>query len=144
MILENLTNRGATPALVSTLTFTEGRQRMLAENVANWQTPGFKAKQLDYGAFQKSLRSALNRKGGNPNADFDLGSNEQYGSDGPWRTRVTPTTQPSRNILLHDRTNLSIEQTMSDLASNALLHQTATTLLKGYYDGMRKAIRGQV
>ena len=47
MFLENLTNRGAMPALEATLAYAESRHRMLAENVANWQTPGYKARQLD-------------------------------------------------------------------------------------------------
>ncbi len=32
--------------MINTLAFAEARHRMLAENIANWQTPGYKAKDL--------------------------------------------------------------------------------------------------
>jgi flagellar basal-body rod protein FlgB len=144
MNLENLTNRGATPALVNTLVFAEARHRMLANNIANWQTPGYKTRQLDAGAFGKALRQALDEKGGDPNKPFVIKGTRQFRTGPQGRLRVTPTTDPANNLLLHDGTNASIERMMSDLAQNAMMHQAATTILKGYYDGLRKAIRGRV
>lgn len=144
MILENLTNRGATPALVNTLTFAEARHRMLAENIANWQTPGYKTKQLDARGFQKELRRALNEKGGDPDAPFVVELSNQARTRPDGSLRVTPAVEPVHNVLFHDRTNASIERLMSDLAQNAMTHQAANTILKGYFDGMRKAIRGRV
>lgn len=144
MILENLTNRGATPALVNTLTFAEARQRMLAENIANFGTPGFKTRQLDVHGFQKALRRALSEKGGDPNAPFVVESSDQVRSRADGSLSVTPSTRPVQNVLFHDRTNASIERLMSDMAQNAMTHQAATTILQGYYDGMRKAIRGRL
>ncbi len=144
MILENLTNRGATPALINTLAFSEARQRMLAANVANWQTPGYKAKQLDADAFRKELRRALTKKGGDPNKPFVVGGSRQFRSRADGRLEVTPETEPSRNVLFHDGTNASIEHMMSDLAQNGMMYEMATTILRGYFSGMRKAIRGQL
>ena len=144
MFLANLTNRGATPALINTLVFTEARHRMIAENVANWQTPGYKTKQLDVRAFQKELRQALDRKGSDPNKPFILESTVQFGTQRDGRLRVSPTDMPVQNVLFHDGTNASIERMMSDLADNAMVHQATSTILKGYYDGLRKAIRGRL
>lgn len=144
MLLANLTNRGATPALINMLAFTEARHRMIAENVANWQTPGYKTKQLDVGAFQRELRHALDRKGGDPDKPFIVKSTGQFGTRKDGRLRVSPTDMPVQNVLFHDGTNASIERMMTDLADNAMVHQAASTILKGYYDGMRKAIRGRL
>ena len=144
MFLANLTNRGATPALVNTLVFTEARHRMIAENVANWQTPGYKTKQLDVRAFQKELRHALDRKGSDPNKRFTMASSSQFGTRRDGRLRVSPTDMPVQNVLFHDGTNASIERMMTDLADNAMVHQATSTILKGYYDGLRKAIRGRL
>lgn len=144
MILENLTNRGAGPALINTLVFSEARHRMLADNVANWQVPGYKAKQLDVGSFQGALRRALDEKGSDPNKRLVMSGSKQFRSQRGGSLQVTPETQPTHNVLFHDGTNASIEQQMSDLSKNAMMHQMATTILKGYFDGMRKAIRGQV
>jgi len=144
MLLENLTNRGATPALINTLVFTEARHRMIAENVANWQTPGFKAKQLDPKAFQRALRTALDEKGGDADKPFVMSATKQFGTVSGGRLRVTPSESPVDNVLFHDGTNASIESLMTDLADNAMVHQAANTILKGYFDGMRKAIRGRL
>ena len=63
VFLSNVTDGGATPALVKTLVFNEARLKMIAENVANLQTPGYRAKQLDPKAFQHALREALVTRG---------------------------------------------------------------------------------
>jgi flagellar basal body rod protein FlgB len=47
-------------------------------------------------------------------------------------------------MLFYDGTNVSIEREMSDLAANAMLHEVTTNLLRGRYDALQKAIRGQV
>ena len=142
MLLTNLTNRGATPALENTLSFAESRHRMLAENIANWQTPGYKTKRLDARAFQKALRRALDEKGSDASKPFVISGSNQFRTGPDGRLRVTPQLEPVANILLHDGTNGSIETMMSDLAANGMMYQAASTILKGYYNGLQKAIRG--
>ena len=143
MYLANITNRGAVPALINTLAFTEARHRMLAENIANWQTPGYKAKDLDVPAFQAALREALDEKGRDAGKPFVVRNTPQFGTESDGRLRVSPTDAPPGNVLFHDGTNASIDRMMTDLADNAMVHQAATQLLKGYFDAVRKAIRGQ-
>ena len=140
---ENLTNRGATPALVATMSFAHARHKVIAENVANIQTPGYKAKHLDYDAFQQALGKALTmRQGAAKPLNIDDG--DQFETDDTGKLVITPKTKPGRNLVFHDGTNVSVEREMSDLAANAMLHEMTTTLLKGRYDSMRKAIRGVV
>lgn len=142
MFLGNLTNRGATPALINTLSFAEARHRMLAENVANINTPGYKSKSLDVDAFQRALREAITEKGSDANKPFVLPSSNQFRTNRFGGLSVTPTVDSPGNILHHDQTNASIDQLMADLADNAMVYQAANEILKGYFDGMRKAIRG--
>ncbi len=143
MILNNLTNRGATPALIATLTFTETRHRTIADNVANWNMPGYKAKHLDTKGFQQALRSALEEKGSDFRKVLDVQS-DQVRTNVGGHLEVTPSKSPNRNILFHDGTNTSIEALMTDLADNAMVYEATNTLLRGYFDGMRKAIRGTI
>ena len=143
MFISNVTDRGATPALVNLWAFTQARHQMIAENVANWGNPHYKAKQLDARAFQKALGRALKDRGGDPDAPFVVSSTNQFGTNGQGRLQVTPTEVPAQNILFHDGTNMSIERQMADLAENAMMHEAVTTLLRGRYEGLRKAIRGR-
>jgi flagellar basal body rod protein FlgB len=62
--LSDMTDRGATPALVHTLTYASARAKMIAENVANAHTPGFRARTLDVDAFQGALRGGRSKAAG--------------------------------------------------------------------------------
>ena len=143
MFIANITERGATPALVKTLAFNRARFTMIAENVANLETPGYRAKQLDTKAFQAALCQALERRAGDPGKPFVVTSGREVSTDPHGFLEVTPSDKPVENILFHDGTNLSIERQMAALAETEMMHQIATTLLRGRFAGLQKAIRGR-
>ena len=144
MYLSSLTNRGATPALIQTLTYSETRLQMIAENVANMQTPGYRAKQLDVRGFQKALREALDEKGSNPHKTLEVKVTDEVRTVASGSLQVRPSTLPSEHMLLHDGTNLSLERQMSQLAETGMIYEFATVALNGNFDGLRKAIRGRL
>ncbi len=143
-LFSGLTDQGAAPALVKTLAYAEARLKMIAENVANANTPGYRAKQLDSRAFQASLKEALDSRRSNPSRPFELRRSDEIGTDDRGRLVVTPTRKPVENALFHDGTNSSIERQMSDLAETGMVHDLAARLLLNRMDGLRKAIRGTV
>ncbi len=143
MFFEGLINRGTLPALEKLVTFAESRHRMIAENIANIDTPGYKTKHLDGKAFQKALGEAMDRRGGDHQAPFEMKSSRQIRRRSDGSIEFRPTTEPTENILFHDGTNVRIEHQMALLAENGMMYQLATQLLGGRYDGMLKAIRGQ-
>lgn len=144
MIFANVTNGATTAALEMVLSFAHQRHRVLAENVANLNTPGFATKVIDPRGFQRSLGEAMQRKGNDPNKPLTLAATKQWHMEGSGRLRITPTEHPVSNILFHAGTNASVEALMSDVAENAMAHELASNLLRGRYEGLRKAIRGQV
>ncbi len=143
MFISNITDRGATPALVHTLAFNEARTRTIAENIANIQTPNYRAKQLDVGEFQAALKSALDDRE-NPRMPFRIPRSGQFRQTDSGRLEVTPTLKPVDNLMSYDGTNLSIEKEMAELAKTGMRHDLAVELLRGKYSGLRKAIRGTV
>lgn len=144
MLLSNLTNRGATPALIKTLAYNEARLKMISQNVANIHTPYYRTKQLDASAFKNALREAFKNKGSDPNKPFVVESGDEVRTGPSGLLKVTPGDQPVENALFHDGTNQSIEQQMADLAETGMMHDLATVLLRGSFEGLRKAIRGRV
>jgi flagellar basal-body rod protein FlgB len=144
MFFSGMVNRGALPAMEKMLAFTQARHRMIAENVANVDTPGYRTQQLDAAAFQRSLREALDARTEERTATLEIAGTDQFRLDGAGRLRVTPTAEPAENILFHDRTNVRIENQMAMLAENAMMHETVSELLRGKFEGMLKAIRGRV
>lgn len=142
MFFSTLTDRGAVPALVATLSYNQARLEMIAENVANIHTPGYRAKQLDKRAFQRALHEALTARGSDPRNPFVVTVEGEVKTDRQGHVQVTPSRKPVEHVLFHDRTNLSLERQMADLAETGMTHELATTLLRGRYQAMRKAIRG--
>ncbi len=144
MYFPDLVNRETVPALEKMLAFTEARQRMLAENVANVDTPGYRTKHLDAVAFQKALRRALDARGRTGAAAFELKGTDEFRQDADGRLVVTPSEEPAENVLFQDGTNVRIERQMAMMAENAMMHQAATELLRTRFEGLLKAIRGRV
>ena len=144
MFLATLTEGGATPALEKTLSFNQARLRMIAANVANIHTPGFRAKQLDVKAFQGALRKALDARGSDLSRPFIVNAGSEVKTDRHGGLHVTPSRETVENGLFHDGTNFSIERQMADLAETGMANQLVSRLLRGRYAGLRAAIRGTV
>jgi len=142
MFLNEITEHGPAPALVKTLAFQESRLKMIAENIANAQTPGYRTKQLDLAGFQNSLRKALAGRRVGSNDSFEMTGSREVETDEQGFLKVTPSEEPVENVLFHDGTNVSIEQQMSDLAQTGLWSDLAGKLLQHRYEQLRKATRG--
>ena len=144
MFLSEITNRGNIPVLEKLMAFAEARQRMLAENIANIDMPGYKTKQLDPAVFQAAMRRAIDERSTHPGAPLELPATDQFHEDEMGHLVVTPVTEPAQNILFHDRTNARIETLMAQVAENVMTYNLASQLLKNSFDGLKTAIRGQI
>lgn len=144
MFLSEITNRGNIPVLEKLMAFTEARQKMLAENIANITTPGYRTKQLDPQAFHRALGRAIDDRDGDAKKPLEIPATEQFHLDELGHLAVTPTEQPAQNILFHDRTNARIETLMAQVAENVMTYNLASQLLKNSFDGLKTAIRGQI
>lgn len=124
-------------------TFTEARQSVLAENVANIDTPFYKVRDLPLAEFQEMLTQAIERSGrtGGP---LVLRSTRgiEVGPDG--RMTFTPAERSQNNILFHDNGNRSIETEMSEMVKNTLLHRVAVEVLRKQYETLESAISERV
>lgn len=144
MYFLDLANSESIPALEKMLAFTQARQQMLAENVANVDTPGYHTRQMDAQGFQRKLREAINRQRATGSAALPLESTEEFRLDAAGHLEVSPAEEPAENVLFHDQTNARIERQMALMAENAMMHQAMTELLRNRFEGMLKAIRGRV
>jgi len=144
MFLADVCNRGALPVLEKALAFTEARHRVLTENVANADTPGYRTKHLDTTAFQEALGRAQARRREDPSGAFELRPSREFRVDAQGFLHITPSEEPPENVLFHDGTNGSLERQMAMLAENALMHQAYAELLRDRFEGLLKAIRGKL
>ncbi len=115
----------------SALTLREQRGEMLASNIANAATPGFKARDMDF-------QSVLNGKlGHGPMAVSDSRhfANTQSAADQPgYRVPTNPS-------LDGNTVELAVEQ--MEFAENSLRYQTSLTLLNRRIAGLTTAIKGE-
>jgi flagellar basal-body rod protein FlgB len=129
MYLDRLMNQGAVPVLEQFAQFTDTRQSVLGEDIANVDTPNYVQKDMSLEQFQQVLRQRV----------------EQEDSAAPGSVSFdnisTDIQNPANGILFHDGNNRSMEQLMSDQAKNALMHNLAIELLKNQYSQLETAIR---
>ena len=129
-MLETLLNQTAAPTLTRSLNFTAARHAVLAENIVNASTPGYKTKDLDVAGFQHALRERINHKSKRGTVDQ---SDVQF-------ERSTDT----RALTFHDGNNRSMEQLMSDSTENAMRHNMSIELLRKQYGLFHMAVRERV
>jgi flagellar basal-body rod protein FlgB len=144
MLIADLTNAGAMPVLSESLKFAGARQRLLAHNIANLDTPDFRPLDVSVKDFQASLADAVRRRAQDPAAgplDFK-GTREAVPMPGGGLT-LKPRT-PSGNVLYHDRNNRDLERLMQDLSENVLAFRVASDLLRRENDLLRTAISQRV
>ena len=144
MWIERLTNSRTLHALELTAAFAEQRHRLLAENIANIDTPDYQTRQLDPKAFQAALRVALDRARADGRNRLELRDDAQVSTDPDGKLVTRPTTRPAENVLFHDGRNASLEKLMTDVQSNALDYQLASRLLSKRFEELLAAIRGRM
>jgi flagellar basal-body rod protein FlgB len=129
MFIDRLLNDGTAPVLERLLDFTAQRHRLIAENVVNISTPGYRQKDLSLGRFQQMLRDRLDqRRDAGPGAvDF-----EDVRAD---------VEDAEHGILFHDGQTRSMEQLMTDQAKNALMHNLVIELLRKQFQTMEMALK---
>lgn len=144
-MIKGMFSYGSMPVLDQMVAFTEARQELIANNIANLSTPYFKPTDLDPEAFQSQLRDAMDRRSRKPNAmrrELEVGSGDAVRvRNGKINYRAT---QQNENILFHDQNNRDVERTMQDLVENNLAHRMSIDLLKSQFDLLRTAIRERV
>ena len=143
MLIEGFLNRGAVGVLEQVLSFTEQRHAVLANNVSNFDTVGYKVLDLDAKSFYGELRRASAARDGRGGA-LKLQSQRGLRWDRHHRLEVKPFEVRENNILFHDQNNRFVEKQMHSMSKNALRHQVVNEMLRQEYSLLGTAIRGTV
>lgn len=142
MMLEGISNDGAMPVLEAMVRFAGARQRLIAHNVANIDTPEFQPLDVSPREFQKALAAAVERRrSGGRVGDLQI----EGGGDAPFEQTpdgqilLNPEPEPG-NLLFHDRNNRDVERLMQANAENVTVFRVASDLLRSRTELMRSAI----
>jgi flagellar basal-body rod protein FlgB len=130
------------PVIESVLSFANQRHAVLLNNVANVDTPGYRAKDLPEVDFQSALRSAVeSRRTGAEPLELRNSRNIRRGADGG--VEFTPVTDGS-GVMRNDGNNVAVDQEMAKLLKNAMTVQVFNRLLALKFNGLATAIRGRL
>jgi flagellar basal-body rod protein FlgB len=126
------------PMLQEVVKFAEARHTVLAGNIANLDTPGYKVRDLSVEDFQGRLKEAI-QQSRQPAAPRSPGE-----TNGEEELLFAKVAKDSKSILRHDQSNVGLEYQVTEMAKNQMQHNLAMSLMTSQFHMLRAAISGQV
>ena len=143
-MLSSLFDANSLPVLERVVNFTQARHGVLAGNIANLNTPGYKTRDLSPQMFQQLLRDAIEARDQpvSPTQAMSIGvvqSPQQRMSE-----NFREVDDAMRSILYHDETDISLEKQVTEIAKNQQEHNLAINLMAAQFRLLRAAVTERV
>lgn len=149
-MLSSMFQSSTIPVLEQVVNFTEARHGVLAGNVANLDTPGYKTRDLSPQLFQEKLKQAVetSRQSLSPtyNADtMGLTSAQSARQHEAKQIEAFRQVEDSmKSILRHDGDDVSMEQQINEIVKNQQQHNLAINIMSAQFRLLRAAITERV
>jgi flagellar basal-body rod protein FlgB len=128
------------PMLQEVLSFSEARHNVLAGNVANADTPGYRVRDLDVATFQERLKEALIR----PASRSDGFASPGDRAAPSWEDHLPAVRESLQSIQFLDGSDVGIEQQITEVAKNQLLHNLTVAVMSSQFRLLQTAISERV
>jgi len=141
-MISGLTDADSLPVLERMMQFASRRQRLLADAVANFDTPGHRPLDVSVTDFQSALGEAVDERRERHSARggaLPLASTDEVRVAGD-RLELTPG-EANANVLFHDENDRDLDRAMQALAENVMTMRTMTTLHRSRMDLLASALR---
>ena len=125
------------PALEQVVGFAQARHNVLASNIANLDTPGYRIRDISPEMFQKRLAEALEAR------DQQLGATSPGESIIP-ETDFADVRDAMQTILFHDGSDVGLEHQIAEISKNQMMHNMALTIMKSQLSLLQAAISERV
>lgn len=125
------------PVLGEVLNFAQARQTVLAGNIANVNTPGYRLRDLNQAEFQQRLKTAITH------SEQDIAHATSLGAAEPGDP-MRDVRQSLENLVYHDDTNIDLEKQVAEMTKNHLLHNFALTVMTDQFQLLQTAISERV
>lgn len=137
-------------SLEQTVAFTERRHAILAGNIANTDTPGYRSQDLSVNTFQKSLRDAIQadrqERDMSPGLRLSLlGSAGQANvpSFADARKVAMESVRDSmKQVVYQDGSDDNLEMQVTQISKNQSMHTMAIAMMKSQFRQLQMAITG--
>ena len=140
-MLSSMFDSSTVPVLEQVVSFTQARHGVLAGNIANLDTPGYKTRDLSPEEFQNRLKEAVEarrQKALSPTYEINArlaGRDTGTGFDGMDKVR-----ESIKSILYHDNSDVSIERQVAEISKNQAQHNLALGIMTAQFRLLRAAI----
>lgn len=124
-----------TDALAASMNFRSLRQNVTASNIANAETPGYKAKVVD---FEGALARAIDLEGLNKDAGLDP-EHMALGTGSISRSKADVYDNPIGSTT-NDKNTVDLEQEMAALQENTIMYKAALQLMNKKLGALKYAI----
>lgn len=124
-----------TDALAASINFRQIRQNVTSSNIANAETPGYKAKVVE---FEDALARAIDLEGVNKETANDP-DHLLMGTGSIARSRADIFDNPEGNVT-NDQNTVDLEREMATLQENSILYKAALQLMNKKLGAMRYAV----
>jgi flagellar basal-body rod protein FlgB len=144
-MLSSMFQGSTIPVLEQVLNFTEARHGVLAGNIANVDTPGYKTRDLSPALFQERLKAAIETRNKAPSPTYDDYST--YESSRPPKATMDAyrkVEESMKSILRHDEGDVSLEQQINEIVKNQQEHNLAVSIMAAQFRLLRAAITERV
>jgi flagellar basal-body rod protein FlgB len=128
------------PMLQEVLRFSEARHRVLAGNVANADTPGYRVRDLNVEHFQEQLQAALASPPPSPGEATSPGDRASL----TWDDRLREVRESVKSIQFLDGSDVGIEQQVTEVAKNQFLHNLTVSIMSSQFRLLQTAISERV
>lgn len=131
-MLSSLFDQTAIPVVEQVVNFAQARHLTLASNLANLDTPGFRAADLSTAKFESRLKSAIERRDREGHATSTVSPGQ--------RDPFADVRQPLDTILYHDDSKKGVEHNVAEMAKNKIQHNTALAIMTSQFRLLQAAI----
>lgn len=136
--MQGLFRSTSLPALEQTAMFAERRHEVLAGNVANMDTPGYRVQDLAVSEFEESLKVAIKAQH-DPKTQARMQSPGMAGHDPFEKSRLA-----MEKLVYHDGSDVNMERQVTELAKNQSLHSLAIAIMRSQFSTLNSAISERV
>lgn len=133
LVLSSLLSSPQLQVLERSLAAASLRHKVISNNIANVNTPGFKKSDV---VFESKLQEALNN-----NKLAMSRTNEQHLS-GRQSSGFSPSVVSNNSSLRIDGNNVDIDAEMASLAKNSIYYDATAQQLSSYFSNLKSVIKG--
>jgi len=139
-MLQGMFQSNLVPVLEEVAKFAQARHAVLAGNLANLDTPGYRVRDLSLEDFQGRLREAIEQRRGPPPFQSPGHVHEE-----PAEARyLAQVAENAKTILYHDGSNVSLEQQVTAMARNQMQHNLALAIISHQFRQLQAAVSERV